>query len=68
MNLYKIYGKIYNYRINHVGTAMKRTFRKTLSLMLAVTLVFGTVAFDFSDVDWSEIDWHDFAIYRLGCA
>ncbi len=41
---------------------MKRTFRKILSLLLVVTLVFGTVAFGFADVDWSEINWHDFAI------
>ena len=33
---------------------MKRMFKKTLSVLLAVTMVFGTIAFGIAEVDWSE--------------
>lgn len=33
---------------------MKRIFKKSLSVLLAVSMVFGTVAFGITDVNWSE--------------
>ena len=33
---------------------MKRTMKKSISVLLTFTLLFGSLAFGFSDVDWSE--------------
>ena len=33
---------------------MKRTLKKSMSILLALTLLLGSFAFGFSDVDWSE--------------
>ncbi len=33
---------------------MKRTLKKSMSILLTFTLLFGSFAFGFSDVDWSE--------------
>ena len=34
---------------------MKRTLKKSMSILLALTLLFGSFAFGFSDVNWSEL-------------
>ena len=34
---------------------MKKSLKKALSVLLAVTMVFGTVAFGIAEVDWSEL-------------
>ena len=34
---------------------MKRMFKKSMSILLAFTLLFGSFAFGFSDADWAEL-------------